>query len=182
MESVIELVKLCANHPIAIIGSGTGLVMTSFITVGPSRAFSLALRSQLFRCPNPMTSRMEELQELRPTLMTKTKPQYVVVTGPKGVGKTVLVQSATATCGVVDVNISPGSSCKEILFDAYSTIARPTIRYSLLSYEPMALQVLWFYNLFTRQPPTIIVHLLERSEGNKAFADITGAVHVLAES
>ena len=63
MESVIELVELCANHSIAIIGSGTGLVMT-FITVGPGRAFSLALRSQLFCRPNPMTSRMEELQEL----------------------------------------------------------------------------------------------------------------------
>lgn len=46
----------------------------------------------------------------------------------------------------------------------------------------MALRVLWFYNLFTRQPPTIVVHLLELSEGNKAFAGIMGAVRVLAES
>ena len=129
-----------------------------------------------------MTSRTEELEMLRAALMIKTKPMYVVVTGPKGVGKTVLVRSATATCGVVDINVPPGSSSDKILGDAYSAIVKPTIKYSFLSYERMALRVLWFYNLFARQPPTIVVLLMERSDGNMPFASIMGAVSQLAEN
>ena len=87
-----------------------------------------------------------------------------MVTGPKGIGKTVFVRSAMATCSVVDVEVLPGALDEKIISDAYSTIAKPAITLSSIGYKGPAVLVLWFYNLFARQPPTIIFYLKEWSK------------------
>jgi hypothetical protein len=186
MDDFLELANKALSmwqlHPIAF--SAGGLILNQFVRVGPGRALSLALRSRLFRRPYPFTARTEELQELQELLTTKSSGQYIVVMGPKGVGKTVLVRSATATCGVVDVEVGGGASDEKILRDAYSAIVKPPFKLDILDPAPSALRVLRFYKLFSafsRQSPTIVFHLKERPQNKGEFAAITGAVRTLSD-
>ena len=138
-------VDLWANHSLAttIGGTATLAAYVLSIRVGPGRAISLALRSRLFRRANPMTARTEELQRLHNTLALKHQDEYVVVTGPRGVGKAVFVRSATATWGVVDVDVAPGTLDKDIMEDAYSAIVNPVIGFSFMKRRRQALRVRW---------------------------------------
>jgi hypothetical protein len=85
--------------------------------------------------------------------MTKGRDQYIIVMGPKGLGKTVLVHSATATCRVVNVKVAAGLA-----------IVKPPFL-DIFDPAPAALWVLQFYKLFSafsRQAPTIVFHLKEQ--------------------
>ncbi len=101
MDAFLELANKALSmwqlHPITFSIPVCGLILNQFVRVGPGRALSLVLRSQLSWQPDPFTVRTEELQKLQERLMTKGSDQYIIVMGPKGVGKTVLVRSATAT-------------------------------------------------------------------------------------
>lgn len=194
MDTLHELtnvaLRVWEHHATVIsVSVASGLALNSLLggfRVGPGRALGLAIRSRLFRRADPFTARTEELAKLRSALATKKKERYVVVVGPKGVGKTVLVRSATATCGVVDVEVDGGTSGKEILRDAYSAIVGNALIYKLQFMNPMraALRVLRFYkllNFVSRQAPTVVFHLKERPQNKGEFAAITGAVRTLSD-
>ena len=97
--------------------------------LGPGRAAVLALTTRLFLRASPASQRALDVQQLRTMLATAHKDQYVVVAGPKGVGKTCLVETATQfACGVVAVRVPAGTPEDKILADVFTALTRYYIR------------------------------------------------------
>ena len=68
---------------------------------GPGRAFVLAARSR-FHVARKVSQRDDATSALRGMLQNLGEDQYIVVTGQKGIGKSVVVDTATQrTCGIV---------------------------------------------------------------------------------
>ena len=81
-----------------------------FPRAGPGRAFILAIHS-LVRRTEVTSQRVDATRILRSMLQNLEKSRYIVVTGQKGVGKTVVVDTVTQrTCGVVCLPVAPGTA------------------------------------------------------------------------
>ena len=151
---------------------GLGLVPRA----GPGRALALALRSRLARAPSPQSARAADVLALRETLASTSQGRYVVVRGPKGVGKSCVVETALQrTCGVVVVEVAPGAPKDAIVSSALASVAG--VRSSLWDPRPSALRVLWWYR-WLLPPPVIVLCVSERPVG-KEYAETAGAVRSL---
>ena len=147
---------------------------------GPGRALMLAARSLVRRAD--VVSRKEDASslKLRSMLRHLGEQQYIVVTGQKGVGKSLLVNSVTQrTCGVVSVTVAPGTSERDIIEDALSAVANLSPRVSFNDPLASVRRVLWWYGWFLPRP-IVVLRAGERKEG-EAFAGFPCAVRVLAE-
>jgi hypothetical protein len=154
---------------------GLGLVPRA----GPGRALALALRSRFARAPSPQSARAADVRELRETLASISARHYVVVQGPKGVGKTCVVSTALQhTCGVVVSEVAPGAKKDAIVTAALAAVAG--ITFAHLDPRPSALRVLKWYTLLL-PPPIIVLRVSERSAGT-GFAETAGAVRSLVDS
>jgi hypothetical protein len=148
--------------------------------LGPGRAVGLALHSRLLSRAAPASLRTADVLALRRMLASARSDQYVVVVGPKGVGKTVVTATATeAMCGVVHVDVPPGTPGKEILADAFAALTRCSLRFVDLGSS--ARRVLWWHALLFRTPATVVLHAGERKPA-QAFADVDNAARVLADT
>ena len=144
--------------------------------VGPGRALALAARSWMHRAKK-VSQRDDATRTLRGMLQNLGEDQYIVVTGQKGVGKTVVVNTATQrTCGVVSVPVAPGTSQKNIVTDVLSEIANS--RVGFIDPRPSVRRILWWYGLFLPRP-LVVLRAGERRDGQD-YADIPGAARELA--
>ena len=146
--------------------------------LGPGRAVALALRSRLFLRADPASQRVHEVITLRALLAFASKDQYVVVAGPKGVGKTCVVESATQrTFGVVTVRVPAGTSAEKILADVFTAITRFYVR--SLDQSGSARSVLWWHHLLFRTPATVVLQAAERKP-SQVHADLDSAARALS--
>ena len=153
---------------------GLGLVLHA----GPGRALALALRSRLARARSPQSARASDVLALRETLASISPGRYVVVQGPRGVGKTCVVETALQrTCGVVVVEVAPGAPKDAIVSSALASVAG--VRSSLWDPRPSALRVLWWYR-WLLPPPIVVLRVSERPAG-EPFAQTAGAVRSLVD-
>ena len=145
--------------------------------LGPGRAVVLAVFSH-FRRADPVSLR-QEVPLLRRMITSARKFEYVVVVGPKGVGKTCVVDTATQRmCGVVVVNVEPGATQKEIMNDAFVAITRSD--YNLLQHRHGAFRVLWWHNVLFRTPATVVLRAAERKP-SETFAALDSAARALTQ-
>ena len=115
---------------------------------------------------------------LRKTLASTSQGRYVVVQGPKGVGKTCVVETALQrTCGVVVIEVAPGAPKDAIVASALASVAG--VRSSLWDPRPSALRVLWWYR-WLLPPPIVVLRVSERPVG-KEYAETAGAVRSLVD-
>ena len=143
--------------------------------VGPGRALALAVRSWVRRA-DIVSQRDDATHTLRGMLRNLGEDQYIVVTGQKGIGKTVIVNTATQyTCGVVDVTVEPGTPHKAIVMSALSEIANS--RVGFIDPRPSVRRVLWWYGWFLPRP-LVVLRAGERMDG-EGYAGIPGAARVL---
>lgn len=144
--------------------------------VGPGRALALAVRSWVLRAKK-VSQRDDATHTLRNMLRNLGEDQYIVVTGQKGVGKTVVVNTATQrTCGVVSVPVAPGTLQDVIVMKALSEIANS--RLGFIDPRPSVRRVLWWYGWFLLRP-LVVLRAGERRDGQD-YADIPGAARELA--
>ena len=114
---------------------------------------------------------------MRTALSNANKDQYVVVAGPKGVGKTCIVETATEkTFGVVSIDVQPGKSHDDIKANVFTAITRCNPRTVELSAS--ARRVAWWHRFIFRTPVTIVLHAAERKP-TQQFADLDSAARVL---
>ena len=111
----MEQLVSCRHHhgtaSVAAVLAPPALIAGAVPRVGPLRALVLGLSSRIFLRANPVSQRTQEVASLRSFLASKHKDQYGIAAGPKGVGKTCVVDTATeATFGVVSVGVAPGKS------------------------------------------------------------------------
>jgi hypothetical protein len=120
-----------------------------------------------------------EMEKMREFLKSDTNKQaYFVVEGPKGVGKSCLIDTALEFVkGVVRVDIPPGM----LQTDVEERCLRAVAGYACKIFQPRwaAKQIVSWYRCLHRASPVLVMSLSERPK-NKEFAEITGAVRKLA--
>ena len=163
------------------IGAPTTLMAAGAVPrVGPLRALVLGLSSRLFLRANPVSQRTQEVTSLRSFLASKVrhKDLYSIVAGPKGVGKTCVVDTATAaTFGVVSVGVAPGTLHNAILADVFTAITRCELR--IMNLSASTRRVLWWHSLIFRTPVTVLLRGVERKP-TETFAALDSAAKALA--
>ncbi len=84
MEDLSQVASIIAS--LAAIAAPPAAVVVGLVPrLGPLRAIVLALSTRFRRAPDA-SQRTNEMRTLRSMLSTVQKDQYVVVSGPKGVG------------------------------------------------------------------------------------------------
>ena len=104
--------------------AGLGMNFSGF-RVGPLRAMSLMLRSQWIQRGVHTSLRDKEIEVLRNAVAGCTnKADYVVVVGPKGVGKSCMIDTCfSKSMGVVRcTSIAPGTREDAVLQKCYLAI------------------------------------------------------------
>ena len=176
LEQVANAATVIGTFAAVSAGPAVGLGLVP--RAGPGRALALALRSRLARAPSPQSARAADVLALRETLASTSQGRYVVVQGPKGVGKSCVVETALQrTCGVVVVKVEPGEREGAIVASALASVAG--VRSSLWDPRPSALRVLWWYR-WLLPPPIVVLRVSERPVG-KEYAETAGAVRSLVD-
>ena len=175
---MVDTLQTIANMAtIASVIIPTTMVLSGVVPrVGPGRALMLAVRSWV-RHADLVSQRDEATHLLRRMLQNLGKNQYIVVTGQKGVGKSVVVNTATQrTCGVVNVTVAPGTLRDVIVMKALSEITNS--RVGFVDPRPSVRRVLWWYGWFLPRP-IVVLRAGERMD-SQMYADIPGAARELA--
>lgn len=142
---------------------------------GPGRALALAVKSLTHVAKTP-SARFKEVTALAGLLRVASSTQYIVVTGKKGVGKSVVVDTITQrTCGVTSIPVAPGSSQRTIVMDALSEVANSRI--SFVDPRASVRRILWWYR-WLLPPPIVVLRAGERLDGQN-FAELPGAAREL---
>ena len=154
-------------------------------TVGPGRAFMLALRSVFRSGPAFASSRTRDKDALLSKLSTLEQDQFILCKGPRGIGKTHMIRDAlTRAPGVVYVDISPGTSDVGIENRAYAAISNTAVGASLVNPEVGSRRVLWWYRLLFRRSPIVVIAAKERTaahiQAGVPLAAVPGAARTLA--
>jgi hypothetical protein len=137
----------------------------------------LGLSSRIFLRAKTVSQRTVEVEKMRTALSNANKDQYVVVAGPKGVGKTCIVETATErTFGVVSIDVQPGKSHDDIKANVFTAVTRCNPRTVELSAS--ARRVAWWHRFIFRTPVTIVLHAAERKP-TQQFADLDSAARAL---
>ena len=153
----------------------TGLVPR----VGIGRAVGLAVRSKLFPVRLRAVSQRAEVGALKAAVNGLQHGNYIVITGPMGVGKSTVVEMALwRTCGVVYMDVFAEMSDQDVISLALAAIAR-TSQHAYLNPHNNARRVRFFYDLLPLQPPIIVLNVHECSSGKK-FAGVVAATRNLA--
>jgi hypothetical protein len=175
MESLSQVVPIIAS--LAAIAAPPAAALAGLVPrLGPMRAIVLALSTR-FRRAQDVSQRVDDVRTLHSMLSSVQKAQYVIVSGPKGVGKTCLVDTTLQyTVGVVSVRVAAGTNEKEIVADTFKAITRSNI--SFLDHTASARRVLWWHHVFFRQPVTVVLRAAERKPSQQ-FADLDSSARTL---
>lgn len=181
-KSVLDIMTSATGLLAASAGSGASILGFA-PPAGPGRAIGLAFRSRFRGMSGPHSSRARELSLLKDILSQNTWNQkYYIISGEKGVGKSCLIESATwGLSGIVNITAKSESKSDEIVEKALQEITKHT-RLSLWNANgPAARRVIFWYYLFFRIRPTVVISVSERPAG-RAPIDLTAAVRELADS
>ena len=149
---------------------------TRFGPAGPGRAAVLALSSWLRPLKGPHSARTNEVNFIKNKLArTSWDQEYLAVTGPKGVGKTCLIDTAlTRTAGVVRVTVNPGTTPEIVELNVMRAVTSANRRTDDLA--PSFRRVVFWHRVLTLgKSPIVVLSLDERGPKNE-FAKIAGVV------
>ncbi|KAI3653781.1 hypothetical protein MP228_001728 [Amoeboaphelidium protococcarum] len=178
LNSMVDL----ATNLLPFIGSVTVASISGIAPrLGPGRALSIAFRSKV----SPYRGELSDRKELIPQLISMSnyrRQNYVVVTGPKGVGKSCLIDTAFRnTCGVVRVAADAGMTKTEIVDAALRELTGLNSRFSIANPYVNSRRVIFWYRLLSRgDSPIIIINASERQPG-QPFASLAAASRTLNE-
>ena len=176
MEQLAHIATIVAS--IAAVAAPPAVVVAGLVPrVGPGRAFVLGLSSRIFLRAKTVSQRTKEVEKMRTALSNANKDQYVVVAGPKGVGKTCIVETATErTFGVMSVRVPAATPEHTIMANVFTAVTRCNPRTVELSAS--ARRVAWWHRFIFRTPVTIVLHAAERKP-TQQFADLDSAARAL---
>lgn len=147
------------------------------LAAGPGRALSLWLKPMWRFRKAPSTVREDLLQDLRDQLKTLTGDQYIVVYGPKGVGKTHLINAALKWApGVMSFDVMPHLPATDILDSVLAEVSRMTLGRR----DAASARVLRILRIFGCRP-IVVLHAGERAPADNP-AGIAAAVKSLTST
>ena len=166
---------------VGLFAAGVGWKMTG--EIGPLRAVSLALKSKLIGGPNSgmKSIRFSQIGDLNMLLNNVTRDFYIVVEGPKGVGKSTMIDTCLkGKKGVVRVMISPSTKEDDVVSICQNEIIGGAGWKVNMNLSANTNRVLFWYHLFFRgQFPIVVMHTSELAPGTLP-AELTGAVRRLS--
>ena len=175
MEQLAHIATIVAS--MAAVAAPPAVVAGLVPRVGPGRAFVLGLSSRIFLRAKTVSQRTVEVEKMRTALSNANRDQYVVVAGPKGVGKTCIVETATErTFGVMSVRVPAATAEHTIMANVFTAVTRCNPRTVELSAS--ARRVAWWHRFIFRTPVTIVLHAAERKP-TQQFADLDSAARAL---
>ncbi len=130
----------------AIIGISVMAPIQKFsgVRVGPGRAIALGMKSLLFPSNNINSVRVPLVKNIWESVVNLAPDTFVVVSGQKGIGKTVAISTALRNkCGVVEVNVTAGDSADVIVEKSVKAIAN--LQYSFVSPHYSGRRVIFYY-------------------------------------
>ena len=147
--------------------------------MGPGRAFGLLLRSKLRSGPARSSVRFSEMQTFLRKWKCLPAESYIIVGGPKAIGKSLMIKTALARKGgIISSIVSPGDKLVDIVSSVQKTVANCG-SFNFINPESNANRVLFWWKLFGARP-TVILSVNEIGDGENP-AQLTGAVRTLAE-
>jgi hypothetical protein len=132
----------------------------------------------LFPSNNINSVRVPLVKNIWETVVNLAPDTFVVVSGQKGIGKTVAISTALKNkCGVVEVNFTAGDSADVIVEKSLKAIAN--LQYSFSSPYHSGRRVMFYYRWIFWSKPILVLNAKER-ELNKPYAGISDAARRLA--
>jgi hypothetical protein len=155
------------------------ILKISGVRVGPGRAIALGMKSLLFPSSNVDSVRVDLVKKIWESVINLAPDMFVVVTGQKGIGKTVAITTALRNkCGVVQIDVDAGDSKEAIVRKALKTIAN--LQYdSFISPHHSGRRVMFYYGCMFWSKPILVLNAKER-ELNEPYAKISDAARMLA--
>ena len=139
----------------------------------------VAIYGRLVLHAERVSQRTDFVENLIHALSTLKKDQYIVVAGPKGVGKTCIVSTAMeGLFDVVYVRVPSATPEEKILSDVYNAITRCS---SHLANRDSASRVMWWHKAFFRTPMTVVLQATER-EADEKFAALSATARTLTQN
>lgn len=175
--------------PLQQFGAVITIGVTSYfgiLRVPPFRALNLGFRS-LIKGPRTKSLRSKDVDDIRKSVqnLNKSDDQFLIVKGPKGIGKTVAIQNALAhTWGVCFVkhSIGPGQDKDQIVDEVLSDFTNIQVQ-SLKKIKAAENIILWnsFFTFLSgrRRKPIVVISAQERQRG-EPYAQIAEASRFLA--
>ena len=166
---------------VGLFAAGAGWKMSG-VRIGPLRAVSLALNSKLIGGPNSgmKSIRFSQIGKLNWLLNNVTRDFYIVVEGPKGVGKSTMIDTCLkGKKGVVRVTISSDTRENDVVSICQNAIIGGAGWKVNMNLSANTNRVLFWYHLFFRQFPIVVMHTSELAPG-RLPAQLTGAVRRLS--
>ena len=175
METLTQVASLVVS--VAAILAPAGAAAAGVVPrAGPGRALVLGLTSRFFRF-YPASQRVADARKLNAFILAAASDNYIVVSGPKGVGKSRLVNSVVGNYfGVIHVSAAAATGHDELVNKVLREVART--HFLITDPAPSALRVAWFHKLFFWSPVTVVLHAMERKADEKPAA-IDSAARVL---
>ena len=159
--------------PVFLPATATALVAGVGVRLGPGRAFWLAMRSRFGSVRGlgdmPGSQRVGDVTALREGLANLQTNAYIVVSGPKGVGKSCAIATATKSMpSVVSIDVAQGTKQEVIVESGLRAITRDSMQF--INPLPNAERVLKWHNFFLA-PPVLVVNVSERARQRHLRAD-----------
>jgi hypothetical protein len=149
------------------------------VRVGPGRALALGMKSLLFPSSNIDSVRVDLMKKIWESVVNLAPDMFVVVSGQKGIGKTVAISTALRNkCGVVQIDVDAGDSKEAIVVKSLKAIAN--LQYdNFISPHYSGRRVMLYYRWMFWSRPILVLNAKER-ELNKPYAEISDAARTLA--
>jgi hypothetical protein len=180
-----------AAAALPLLGSVDVVGVTIGPKIGPVRAVFVGVCSKLFGGPTLYSVRNADVAALKAEINALPDKIFIKVFGEKGVGKTTIVETATAhrfgvARGVVHVTVDARQLRGDILDKAFRQVAR--VPFQFMPAAESAKRVAWWHRLIFRCRPIIVLSYIEQwADPSQAearrdyYSDLSGAARQLAD-
>ena len=179
-STIFSVYSWMLEHKLGLFSIPATIVVNTIIPmrIGIGRAIVLAGKSKFFNKPNVLSSRKIDYERIKCMVNTRTDSgAFLIVTGPRGVGKTRVIETALARrIGVAIVPISPSATNDQILQAVYREVTG--IPYKNIETKPSTLRVAKWHSFLFRTPITICLQTNDVLPGNE-YAEIIPAASQL---
>ena len=181
MAAELYTAGICASIAVYACAAAVRSIVPRF---SPVRALVLGLGTFRPRfMPGQFAShRVDDVRALRRAIQASSADQCMIVSGPKGVGKSRIIHSALAghaSLGVVHVPVQPSATGSQIRADTLEAITRD--RFSWVSETDGARSVMWWHRLVFRAPVTVVLQAAARSQHTEPYAPVNRVARELTD-
>jgi hypothetical protein len=144
--------------------------------LGPLRALSIAIKSKYGPAVLHPSLHHDLVSRVKNNLRrSQGGHRYAALTGPKGIGKSLVIQTALQrTAGVLAVTAAPGDNSTTIVNNALDRIVDHKLK--LLPNHSAAIRIIFWHRVFTfGYSPIILICATERGSVTAPYAEIAAA-------